>query len=51
MIAANFTRAYSKSPFDHVAMVLKFDNDSRETYLLEAASNTGVCINKWSFLK
>lgn len=46
----NITRAYSKSPFDHVGMILKFETDSDEIYILEATSNNGVAINKWSFL-
>lgn len=45
------TKAYSDSPFDHVAMCLKFETDPGEVYFLESAANTGVALNKWSFLR
>ena len=45
------TRAVSKSYFDHVAMVLKFETDPDEVYLVEATGNLGVSLNKWSFLR
>ena len=45
------TRMYSASHFDHVAMVLKFETDPDEVYLLEATGNLGVAINRWSFLR
>ena len=32
-------------------MVLKFENDNGEIYLVEATGNNGVALNKWSFLK
>lgn len=48
---SGLTRAYSKSHFDHVAMLLKFETDPDEVYLVEATGNNGVDINRWSFLK
>ena len=48
---SSVTRVYSASHFDHVAMVLKFETDPDEVYLLEATGNLGVAINRWSFLR
>ena len=45
------TRAVSRSYFDHVAMVLKFETDPDEVYLVESTGNLGVSLNKWSFLR
>jgi hypothetical protein len=36
---------------DHVAMVLKFETDQNEVYFVEATSNKGVSISKWSAIK
>jgi hypothetical protein len=32
-------------------MVLKFETDQDEVYLVESVGNSGVSLNKWSFLK
>lgn len=32
-------------------MVLKFDTDQNEVYLVEATGNLGVALNKWSYLR
>jgi len=32
-------------------MVLKFDVDPNEVYLIEATGNRGVSLNKWSYLR
>ena len=32
-------------------MVLKFENDPNEVYLIDATGNRGVCLNKWSFIR
>ena len=32
-------------------MVLKFDTDQHEVYLVEATGNLGVALNKWSYLR
>lgn len=32
-------------------MVLKFDVDANEIYLLEATGNRGVALNKWEYLR
>ena len=45
------TRTFTASYFDHVAMVLKFETDPDEVYLVEATGNLGVSLNKWAFLK
>jgi hypothetical protein len=36
---------------DHVAMVLKFETDPDEVYYLDATSNRGVSISKWSIIR
>ena len=35
-MGTKITRFYTSSYFDHVAMVLKFDTDENEVYLVEA---------------
>mmetsp|Transcript_17538 Transcript_17538/g.29584 ORF Transcript_17538/g.29584 Transcript_17538/m.29584 type:complete len:240 (+) Transcript_17538:294-1013(+) len=45
------TRTLTGSHFDHVAMVLKFENDPDEVYLVEATGNMGVSLNRWLFLR
>jgi hypothetical protein len=32
-------------------MVLKFDLDQNEIYILEAVGNRGVALNKWEYLR
>lgn len=32
-------------------MILKFENDENEIYLVEATGNNGVCLNKWGNLQ
>ena len=55
-------RAYTKSEFgkycksihffvDHAAMVLKFGSDRDEVFFLEATSNHGVALKRWSSIK
>ena len=45
------TRALTLSHFDHVAMVLKFESDQDEVFLVEATGNMGVSLNRWDFLR
>ena len=45
------TRTFTNSHFDHVAMVLKFDTDPDEVYMVEATGTLGVALNKWSYLR
>ena len=45
------TRTVTWSHYDHVAMILKFDSDPDEVYLVESTGGTGVALNKWSFLR
>lgn len=48
---AKIARGYTKSHFDHVAMLLKFEADPGEVYLLEATGNCGVALNKWCYIR
>jgi len=45
------TRGLTKSHFDHVAMILKFETDPREVYFIESTGNAGVALNRWLFLR
>ena len=45
------TRTFTASHFDHVAMVLKFETDQDEVYLVESVGNLGVSLNRWQFLR
>ena len=46
---SKFIRTMTNGQFDHVAMLLKFENDPHEVYLVEATSNLGVALNKWAY--
>lgn len=48
---SKITRTFTASHFDHVAMVLKFESDPDEIFLVEATGNNGVSLNRWMFLK
>ena len=48
---SKMARGITNSHFDHVAMVLKFENLPGEVYLIEATANTGVALNRWTFLR
>lgn len=50
-LGAKVIRVGTLAKFDHVAMILKFDADPSEVYIIEATTNTGVHLNKWSFLR
>lgn len=39
------------SHYDHVAMVLKFEDDQDEIYLLESVGNLGLTLNRWKHLR
>ena len=45
------TRTFTNSYFDHVAMVLKFESEKDEVFLVEATGNMGVSLNRWLFLR
>jgi hypothetical protein len=49
--SAAITRTFTNSHFDHVGMVLKFETDPNEIYIVDATGNLGVSLNKWSFLR
>ena len=44
-------RSAMSMKFDHVAMVLRFETDPDEVYMVDATGNQGVSLNKWSFLR
>lgn len=44
------TRTFTDSYFDHVAMVLNF-NEEDDIFFVEATGNMGVSLNRWLFLK
>lgn len=44
-------RTYTKSEFDHAAMVLKFGSEPNEVFFIEATSNLGVQLKRWSGMK
>ena len=48
---SKITRTFTASHFDHVAMVLKFESDPDEIFLVEATGNNGVSLNRWMFLR
>ena len=48
---AGFIRKVTSGKFDHVAMILKFESDPEELYLIDATGNRGVALNKWSLLR
>lgn len=48
---AKITRTVTGGYFDHVAMVLKFETDPGEVYLVEATGNNGVALNRWGLIK
>lgn len=50
-VGAKLTRTFTGSHFDHVAMVLYFDSDPNEIYLVDATGEVGVGISRWSDLR
>ena len=48
---SGFIRKVTSGKFDHVAMLLKFESDPDEMYLIDATGNRGVALNKWSLLR
>ena len=47
-IGASIIRFFTNSNFDHVAIILKFENEPDEVYYLDSTSSNGVSVNKWS---
>ena len=45
------TRTVTRSEFDHVAMVLKFETDPSEIFLFESTQQKGVSVVKWSSIE
>ena len=50
-VNSKFIRKFTSSTFDHVAMILKFEADPNEIYIVESTGNRGVALNKWSYLR
>lgn len=48
---AKVIRAATNGKYDHVAMIIKFDTDPDEIYIIEAVNNFGVHLNDWSFIR
>ena len=48
---SSIIRGYTGSHFDHVAMVLKFESQPDEVFLVEATGNMGVSLNRWQYLR
>lgn len=48
---AAIVRTYTSCIYDHAAMVLKFEEHPNEIFFLEATSNNGVSLRRWSSIK
>ena len=44
-------RTLTSSQFDHIAMILKFETEEDEIFIVDASGNLGVSLNKWSGLR
>lgn len=44
-------RTYTRSEFDHAAMILKFGSEPDDVFFLEATGNMGVSIKRYSGMK
>lgn len=44
-------RTYTGSEFDHAAMVLKFGSEPEDVFFMEATSNQGVSLKRFSGMK
>ena len=44
-------RTYTGSEFDHAAMVLKFGSEPDDVFFMEATSNQGVSLKRYSGMK
>lgn len=51
MMGPNITRTLTNSPFDHVAIVLRFGDYVKDLYILEAVGDKGVRIVSWMNLR
>ena len=51
LIGPGVTRAFTNSPFDHVAIVLRFGDYVKDLYILEAVGDKGVRIVSWMNLR
>ena len=48
---AKIIRTYSRSEFDHAAMVLRFGSEPEDVFFIEATGNMGVAIKRYSSMK
>ena len=48
---ASVIRSYSKSEFDHVAMVMRDPDQPNEVYLLEAVGSNGIVVKQYSKIR
>jgi len=44
-------RTVTNGSYDHVAIILKFEADPNELYIIEATSTDGVVLRKWSEMR
>lgn len=50
-IGPHLTRAVTQSPYDHVAIILRFGDQIKDLYVLEAVGDKGVRIASWLTLR
>ena len=48
---SSFTRAFTWSNYDHVAMFIKFEVNNNELYYIDCTSPDGVRLNSWSGIR
>lgn len=51
LLGPRITRTITNSNFDHVAMILKFEQEGKEVFVLDSTSGQGVAIQRWSTLR
>ena len=51
IVGSWITRAYTKSHFDHVGMILRFGDSLNQLFIFEAVGDTGVRIIGWNSLR
>lgn len=47
-VMSSFTRAFTWSNYDHVAMLIRFEVDNNELHYIDCTSPDGVRLNSWS---
>lgn len=51
IVGSWITRAYTKSHFDHIGMVMRFGDSLNQLYIFEAVGDTGVRMIGWNSLR